>query len=404
MNHHTQHDLIIVGAGLVGASLALALKDSGLNILCLDKKPLDFHKALHTRPISLSAASILILKNLGVWSSLEALSTPIKTVHISTQANFGRLQFKADEYGLEALGAVVLFADLEQALLQAAFKNPHTGFLKIDDISALHCTEKDAEITLLSEEAVKVLRATLLVVADGVYSKARELLGIKVSQEGVKEVALTAKIKLHKPHKHVAYERFTSEGTLALLPSVHSSEVNLVWTMSMSQWETIQQKNDAELLKIVQTIFGYRLGKMQSLERSANYPIVNLSAETQIHDSAVLIGNAAHSFYPLAAQGFNLALRDVAALSEKLLKAQDKKLNNKTLLESYQQERSQDQKAVQALTKSLHEAFALRIPCFNSLRAATLLGIDLISPLKKNLAKRCLGFAGRVSKLARDSL
>ena len=405
MKTSIKYDLIIVGAGLVGASLALALKDSGFKILCLDRKPLALkkEKKRDNRPISLAHASICILKNLNFWSELEEFATAITHVHISNQGGFGRLEFKASEHDLPALGYVLPFARLEEALLKKAFHNSHLAYLEIKDISDLNCSESGAKLQVLTENGVEFLETQLIVAADGSHSQVRELLKIEVQQGNSQEIAFTARIHLQKAHTGIAYERFTPNGAFALLPTWDSMVVNLVWTLPVSQWEVWRNKTAEELLLLVQTVFGYRLGKMLSLESMAHYPLCSLLVKKQVDSAAVLLGNAAHSLYPLAAQGFNLGLRDVAVLSEILLAAKQKEesLSALSLLETYQTQRLEDQQAVQNLTSSLHEIFSIKIPGFSGLRSAVLLGIDLAKPLKKNLAKRCLGFMGRVPRLVR---
>lgn len=394
---HTQYDLIIVGTGLVGASLATALQQSHLKILCLDKKSLnlDANPNPYSRPISLSYASVCLLKNLKVWENLAAVSTPIQKVHVSTQGNFGRLQFSAAEYGLEALGYVVPFAHLEKVLLQKAFHNEHAGFLEITEIIDLKCTQEKAELSVLTKTGPHKLEAELVVAADGTYSELRQLLNIKTTGKDDHEVGFTARIQLKNPHQDTAYERFTNDGTFALLPLPEAYEMALVWSMPSSLWQEWQTKTEPEILTKVQAVFGYRLGKMLNLKAMSHYPLVSLIAETQIHPSAVLIGNAAHSVYPLTAQGFNLGLRDATVLATLLsdAKIKNENLGSLKLLENYQQQRQQDQKTIQDLTENLHTSFSLKLPGFNALRAAILLGIDLLSPVKRKFARHCLGFS-----------
>ncbi|HYF97393.1 MAG TPA: FAD-dependent monooxygenase, partial [Coxiellaceae bacterium] len=277
MKTEFDYDLIIVGAGLVGSSLALALKDTALKILCLDRKPLSLQKELtqDSRPISLSYTSVQILKKLGAWSALENLATPIQKVHVSTEGGFGRLEFKAIDTDLPYLGMVVPFAHLEQAVLQAAFQNVHLAYSEISEIKALNCSDRLAQITVMKAGIEQQLTAQLVVAADGTHSRVRELLEIETQQDESQEIAFSARIHLQKPHSGVAYERFSSEGTFALLPNWDANIVNLVWTMPASVWERWRLQSGFEVLAKVQKVFGYRLGKMLHLEPLADYPLVS---------------------------------------------------------------------------------------------------------------------------------
>ncbi len=402
---HTHFDIIVVGMGLVGASFVLALQKQGFKVACLEQRSMDFTQPIvqHSRPISLSYSSLRILKTLGVWEKLDAFSAPIQSVHVSTQGALGRLKFEASEFNLEHLGAAVPFALLERVLYQAALEDPQLKFIPIEALQSVQCSASGAELLINTAEGIKNLRAEVLVAADGTDSSVRELLHINSTRQDFQEVGFTAILRLNQGHQAKAYERFTPEGSFALLPLQDPKSYALVWTMSQALWQQRKLQSDLELLTVLQNAFGYRVGKIKSLTRMAQYPLSAVMAETQIHPGAVLIGNAAHSLYPLAAQGFNLGLRDAANLAECFVAArtQQKSLGELSVLENYDQQRKQDQHGIRRLIDHLHTSFSVRIPGFNALRAAALFGIDILPPLKKSVSRRCLGLAGRLSRLAR---
>ncbi len=399
-----QYDIIVVGMGLVGSSLLAALKNSGLKIACLEHKPYDFNKPLNleSRPISLSYGSYKILNTLGLWATLEVDSTPIESVHISTKGSFGRLQFNADEEQIPALGYVVPFAVLERTLNKSAI-DTGVELIPITEILDLKTDDSGTEITIKADGKTDSLKATLLVAADGAHSQVRELLKISVKKDNHHEIALTGKIILKDPHQQIAYERFSKQGTLAILPLKNSKECAVVWSMPERQWDLQEKWEDGQYLEELQSLIGYRLGKIEKFKRMAHYPLVSLVADSQIQESAILIGNAAHSLYPLAAQGFNLGLRDAATLAELIVEASQKKqsINDSDFLKKYETLRRDDQNSIINLTEKLHSAFNLRVPGLNGIRGLVMFSVDVLPPLKRPLAKRCLGISGRLSKLLR---
>ncbi|MBT8506534.1 2-octaprenyl-6-methoxyphenyl hydroxylase [Coxiella-like endosymbiont of Rhipicephalus sanguineus] len=357
------------------------------------------------RPITLSYASYQILQTLGVWEDLAAESCPISTVQVSDQGALGTLRFRSSELRVPALGYVVPFYKLQHVLYQRAASQKNVEIIPITKILAIHCGGV-ASVNCLAVEGEKDLQTNLLVAADGTQSTARRLLNIPTEEKNENEVALIASMELAKPHNQTAYERFTPQGTLAILPLFNQSQCCLVWSLSKQLAEKVSEWSDEEFQSKVQKIFKNRLGEIKSLKRGKQFPLQLLIAKEQIRPGFVLLGNAAHTLYPIAAQGFNLGLRDVAALSELVVSAYQKHklLGEINLLQEYIKWRKEDQDRIIGLTRNISQWFGLQLPLVNRVRGLGLLATELLPPIKNQLAKRLLGLAGRLPKLVRGEL
>ena len=400
-------DIIIVGAGLVGTSLTVALQNQGLRITILEHHlPLQVTLPVQKediRPITLSLGSYQILQTLGVWDDLADESCPISIVHVSEQGVLGAVRFRSDELRVPALGYVVPFCRLQQVLYQRAAGQKDVEIISISQVKNIQCSGENAIVRYLAVDGEKQLRADLLVGADGTQSAVRQFLNIAVEEENKNEIALVALLELEKPHHFTAYERFTSQGTLAILPLFHRHCCRLVWTMPKIKADEIEQWADEQFREKIQIIFGHYIGNIKSAIRGKRYPLQLLLTKQQIRPHFILIGNAAHTLYPLTAQGFNLGLRDVAVLSEVLTTAhrEKKSLGDIHLLQNYERWRKTDQNRVAGLVRSISGWFGLQLPLVNWLRGLGLLSTALLFPLKKRLAKSAMGLAGRLPKLVR---
>ncbi len=402
------YDIIIVGAGLVGTSLISALQQQPLRIAVLEKHLPESATATtpDSRPLTLSYGSALILKNLGVWDALAPQACPIKSVHVSEQGRFGRTCFQASEENVPVLGYVVPFHQLQQRLYQTAANSAKVDFFASDAIETIHCDRNGATITFTTIHGQQQLSAKLLIAADGTHSVCRKQLNIETTTKDHEEIALTATIQLQTPHQHQAYERFTRQGVLALLPLFDQQKYRLVWTTSKTQFAKIQQWDDASLQTHLQNCFGHRIGHITSITRHQHFPLTTIIANEQVRPGFVLVGNAAHAIYPLAAQGFNLGLRDVAVLSEVLLTAihANDSISDLATLNQYVDWRGQDQQRIIDLTAGIANLFDWQLPGVGAARGFGLLAMDMITPIKKRLAKRCLGLAGRLPQLMKDAM
>ncbi len=393
-------DVVIVGGGLVGASLACALEKSGLSVAIIETHPLNSQSqpCYDDRTVALSYGSRIIFESMGLWPLLAERVEPIKTIHISDRGHFGVTRLRHDEEGVEALGYVAENRVLGEVLYQRLANNKKLQ---------LHCP---AELTALEQQAdcVKVqyqengktfsLQAKLLVAADGVSSQVRELLQIGVSKQDYQQTAVITNVTPGQPHQNVAYERFTDTGPLAFLPMTEN-RCSVVWTVSVAQAEELARLSDDEFLKQLQQRFGYRLGRLKKSGQRQIYPLALVEATQVVRGRVVVVGNAAHTLHPVAGQGFNLALRDIALLAEMMVSAED--VGAETMLQSYEAMRKKDKQRVYRFTDLLVKMFSNDIRPLAHLRAAGLIAADLMPPVKHQLARQSMGLSGRMSRLAR---
>lgn len=401
----TAFDIVIVGTGLVGTSLVVALQAQGWRIAVLETHVPVAAMAIQveSRPLFLAYGSQKILETMGIWRHLAAQAEAIQAVHVSQQNQFGVLRFRASEEHLPALGYVVPFDLLQQYMLQQAAQCAAVKFIAIQKILQVENQTDQVQVTVQTIDGEKILQTELLIAADGAHSPTRELLHIPTVEKASDEVALTVELELTEPHQHTAYQRFTEQGTIAILPLKNLQRCRLVWTLSRRLADQISQWPDSQLADYLQTALQGRLGNWRVLARGNVYPLETVLAQQQIRRGVILLGNAAHTIYPLAAQGFNLGLRDLAVLAEILVEARvnQQRLGDERVLTAYVEWRKADQRWITGLTSAISQLFDCHVPGLSAFRAAGLLITDLVLPLKHRLAKRLLGLAGKLPKLAR---
>lgn len=380
-------NILIVGAGLVGLSFALSLKNAGFSICILENHLPEIltRSENNSRPISLSYGSVRILKALGIWDKLEKDACPILSVHVSEQGRFGSTHFSAQEQKVPALGYAVSFAKLLSTLYQSVASQNNIKIISIQSIKKIACDLTGAIVETNNSE----IKTDLLVAADGTHSTCRDLLGIEFSEKDDGDIAKIFQLTLSENHDHTAYERFTKYGVLAILPLPEKNKAQLVWTITPRDAKKTAGWNDDNILLFLQETFEGRVS-IADIKKIAQFPLKTTIAEKQITQSAVLLGNAAHTIYPIAAQGFNLGLHDVAILSDILMKAK-KNIHDFSILEKYESDARKHQQAIFCITNQLTALFEL--PFIGGLRGLGLLTTDLINPIKNKLAKRTMGIA-----------
>lgn len=394
--------IVIAGGGLVGASLALALGQAGLNVTVVEAAP--FRSAAQPgyddRSIALAQGSQRILAGLGLWQALAPQVCPIKTIHVSDRGRFGFTRLRHDEEGVPALGYVVTARSLGSVLVDRLARLDGVRVLapaRVADFSV----GADGISVALDTDVGETLRAHLLVAADGAHSSIRERLGIETARYDYRQTAITANLTPQLPHRHVAYERFTDTGPMALLPMTEG-RCALVWTVPSERAEEVMQLPDADFLARVQERFGYRLGRLQRLGARHAYPLQLLRARESIRPRLALIGNAMHTLHPVAGQGFNLGLRDVAALAEVLVEASGvDDCGDLRVLRRYAEWRARDQRRVVAFTDNLVRLFTQPLAPLALLRDAGMLAMDLLPPAKRWFGRLAMGRSGRLPRLAR---
>lgn len=390
-------DVVIVGGGLVGASLALALAETAHSVALVEAAaPPSFPPSWDERCIALNHGSHDIFRALGVWDELAVAAEPILSTHISERGRFGVARFTAQEAGLAALGYNIPVRHLGSALWQRA-QQTRTRLLCPAKLAGLKLEGDHVRLELLAEQGPMRLRARLVVAADGAHSAVREALGIGAQARDYGQSAIVTAVRPSRPHRGCAYERFTPEGPIALLPKPGGA-CSLVWTLPTEKATAMTACAAEEFLAGAHQAFGERLGEFRELGRRNAWPLARVMSERLTLPRVLFAGNAAQSLHPVAAQGFNLGLRDVAAIAAQLRTAGDP--GAAEVLAAYEDARAADRRRTSQFTDRLVRTFSNRLPGLSGLRHLGLLALDLTPPLKQavlwqNLGGAAQSFAGQ---------
>jgi 2-octaprenyl-6-methoxyphenol hydroxylase len=395
-------DLIIVGAGLAGNCLALALKNSGLKIALVEANSREQlrHSPAGDRALALAAGTVELLNDLGAWHGVADKATAIKHIHVSDRGHFGKTRLAAEDQGVEALGYVILARDIEQHMADLV-ENTDTVCLYQTRVAGLMSGRDAVNVSLKQHDGSSLnVSAQLLIGADGGNSTVRKLLEIPQQVTEYGQTALVTTVQSALPHRNIAFERFTEFGPLALLPAA-GKQSSVVWTRTHEQAETLISISDREFLAELQNCFGYRLGELKLAAPRRAFPLSLIRAESMVSGRTVIIGNAVHQLHPVAGQGFNLGIRDVALLAEMLLDQHEQNgdLGDARLLKNYSRQRQQDHGKTIGFTNSVVKLFSNDNLPLAAVRNAGLTLLDHLPFAKQLLTRHAMGLAGRSPKL-----
>lgn len=397
-------DLIIIGGGLAGASLACALSGASLKVAVIEAFELtsDVQPSYDDRTVALSYGSRNIFDSIGLWSALEADAQSIDTIHISDRGHFGVTRLTKEQEGVDALGYVLENKRLGQQLYKSINAADNINVFCPAKLTAMRQSDDKVSVDLLINDTKQVLQGCLLVAADGNNSQVMKLLNIGSSRKDYDQVALITNVSPSKKHNGVAYERFTDSGPLAFLP-MQKNRCSVVWTLKPDQADYLYALDETDFLNQLQQRFGYRLGQFKKVGERQRYPLSLQSASQMIHDRVAVIGNAAHSVHPVAGQGFNLALRDIALLAELVITADKAKgdIGAQAMLQEYASLREQDVNQVYRFTDTLVRTFSNAIPPLAHLRSLSLFMVDILPDVKHQLANQSMGLGGKLARLSR---
>ena len=393
------HDIVIVGGGLVGASLGCALapliERYGWRVAVIESSPLTaaslesaWQPSFDARASAIAEGSAQRFQQLGVWEAMRDEATPIKRIHISERGRLGATRLSADELGVAALGHVIPNAWMGRVLHRRLAELPLEW----------HCPAKVEQLTpVAGGHHLKLsdgsqLTAGLTVLADGGRSGLKEQLGIGSRREPYQQTALIAHVGVSQPHEGVAYERFTPQGPMALLP-LPGQAMELIWTHPSGSEKARMALPEREFLLQLQQAFGDRVGRFTQLGARHAYPLSLVTVEEPVRPGLAVLGNAAHALHPVAGQGFNLALRGVMDLVDALEQGELAKrpLGDMVTLQAFEKQRSQDRANVIRFSDGLVRLFGLSFPFLPHARAAGLIGLNLVGPLRRGLARRAMG-------------
>ena len=393
------HDIVIVGGGLVGASLGCALapliERYGWRVAIIEANALPqsaeettWQPSFDARASAIAEGSAQRFRQLGVWEAMQVEATPINRIHISERGRLGATRLNAQELGVAALGHVIPNAWMGRVLHQKLQQLPIEW----------HCPATVAQMTPtaighhLQLSDGSELTAALTILADGGRSGLKEQLGIASRRHSYEQTAVIAHVGISQPHQGIAYERFTSEGPIALLP-LPGQAMELVWTHASGSEQARLSLPDHAFLSQLQQAFGDRVGRFTRVGQRFSYPLSLVTAEEPVRPGLAVLGNAAHALHPVAGQGFNLALRSVMDLVEALSQGaqQQRTLGDMNTLQAFERRRAQDRANVIRFSDGLVRLFGYSLPLLPHARGAGLIGLNLIGPLRRGLARRAMG-------------
>jgi 2-octaprenyl-6-methoxyphenol hydroxylase len=404
-------DVAIAGGGLVGASLALALSSLKLKVVLIEAHPFGStdQPSFDDRTTALSNGSRRIFQGIGVWPLLEREATPIRRIHVSDQGRFAFARIDAQEQNLQALGFVVINRIMGAALWRR-LQEEAVAILAPAKVMSSELKDDRREITCeVGSEATVTVQAKLVIAADGARSIVRESAGIGSTTWDYGQHALVTNVFTQRFHDYVAYERFTPEGPIALLP-MSEGRCGLIWTFTPDVAAQMAQLADGAFLERLQQAFGFRLGRFTKAGSRQLYPLALTRADEHVAPRLAVVGNAAQALHPIAGQGFNLGLRDAASIAEVLADALAERRGNEEfdagdglLLERYREWRSADRQKIVGFTDGLVRLFSQPFGPVKLARNLGMLAFDLMPSAKDALSQLSLGAAGRIPRLARGA-
>lgn len=398
-----QQEVIIVGGGMVGLSLALMLAKANIGVKLLeaiqypnydDANLAPYHSSFDARNSALSRRTVQIYQELGLWEALQEHATPIYEVHITEQGSFGKARLTAEQEKVESFGQVIENAWLGRVLLQQVKQEALIELIDGVQVTSLTQDADWAYIEAIRGAEKIALQSKLVIAADGRDSFCRKALGIGASEHDYDQVAIVTTVQTSKPHNHVGFERFSPLGPLALLPLPGEYRRSVVWPVQKgTEGEWLGDENDQHFLDALQQTYGDRAGKFQKTGKRFSFPLSQVLAEKQAVGRVVLMGNAAHTIHPVAGQGFNLCMRDAYVLRRYLIEqnTQGSDLGDAAMLRDYEKSRLTDQQRVIKFCDSVVRGFSNQNPILKLIRNTGLVAFDTIPGIKPLVANYAMG-------------
>lgn len=395
-----RYDVAIVGGGMVGASLALALAGTRLRVLLVEAVAADSsaQPSFDDRTTALGNGARRILATLGVWDAINVRATPIREIHVSDAGHFGFARLQAQEHQLPAFGYTVSNRHIG-ACLWSALRHSCLEWCSPARVTQVVLDANMARLRIHNGDGTqRDIEARLVVAADGANSLVKQTAGIASQTSEYHQVAVVANVKTDSAARGIAFERFSASGPLAVLP-LYDGAYMVVWTLAADRAQAMKQCDEAEFRRELQSNFGWRVGRFEHVGQRGSYPLALVRASASIGERVALIGNAAQTLHPVAAQGFNLGLRDAAMLAELIAPATDP--GSPEVLQVFAAGRSKDREGMIAFTDRLVKLFTTQRASAVIARNLGLLLFDISPQAKQALSRISWGFGGSLPRLSR---
>lgn len=409
----SEFDVAIVGAGMVGASLACGLIDAGFNVALIESGELNSSQdwpleQVDARVSALSLASENVLKNLQAWPIIENMARlqAYDAMHVWDACGTGKLHFTAAEQHLPYLGHIAENRTITSALHQTL---EHKKYHLFEQAQVVDMSPEEVSPRTLTLGSGEQITATIVVGADGANSKIRQLAGLPTREWDYPHHALITRVKVTKTHQNAAWQRFTEDGILAFLPLPSVAEEGLdqhycsiVWSQPKAQAQAMQQFSESDFCLALTRAFEARLGDVITSDKPHVIPLRQRHAKRYVQNGLVLVGDAAHTIHPLAGQGVNLGLLDVSALVDTLQQAhqQGHDIASVGVLEKYQSQRRNDNLCMMALMESFSRLFGNQHPMLSLLRNTGMNWVQKLNPIKQHLAQQAMGVGAHLPPLS----
>lgn len=389
-NKTKSYDAVIIGAGPVGLTLAIGLAKQGKSIAIIEKEAPQQSPSFDGRVLALTHGSMLVLKELSLWQDLQDKTNPIKHVHVSQKGYLGITQIHAEEMQVKALGYSITSADLGAVLWQQAQQQKNIKIYTQAELTNFELLKTKVNVDISLEGAKDRLSCQLIIGADGTNSKVRKILQIDSSTKSYDAFGVIAKIETEENPQGWSYERFTTEGPVALLP-MGGNFHKAVMVVPAEKIDEVSKYSDEQFIDSFAEKMGERLGEFVSVSNRVSYPLTESYAKKMVAERALLIGNASHTQHPVAAQGLNLGISDIAEFLTIVEGQED--LGNQVKLQTYQQQRQPVHEKIMGFTDSLIQIFETKSVVIGHLRGIGLMAMASLPKRRKQLAKMAMGLA-----------
>ena len=398
------YDIIIIGGGLAGGCLALALEGAGYSVAVIEAGTDEQRRRSPAgeRGLALAYGSVQLLKRLSVWQGSKQYATPIENIHISDRGHFGKTRLSAEKEGVAALGYVITARPLENQVSEG-LKRASADIIQPARLIGIKAGSESVCVTLKQDDNCLHLNGRLVVGADGDDSSVRKLLDIGQTVRDYGQSAIVTTVEPERNPSCTAFERFTPQGPLALLP-IENGCCSVIWTRSNDDVKIVMDMSEQGFVDELQTCFGYWLGRLSLCASRQAFPLKLVQAQQVVTNRTALVGNAAHRLHPVAGQGFNLGLRDVARLAEMLIELDPSTDDpgNPRLLQNFQSERMKDQQRVVMFTNSVVGIFSNEWMPLALSRNLGLLSLDRLSGAKHILSRYAMGMGERLPRIGKE--